>query len=292
MKYILLTIFALLNWSCGTQKVSKNSTNSLKTLIRSDKNVYVENKVFYDEIDFTSFIEENLISHGIYQVNIKSSITFNKCTFLKQVNAFKNKKNNKVITSFLGNLSFIECEFRGEANFRGCTVYGRTDFTNSNFKEATNFEEANFFKNTYFNGCRFEKETRFQNSFFLQKVNFMNTEYKGVANFQNSVFNSELQFSVSKFYKYADFSLIDCRSNIFFNFAEFLKRADFSNSSFGKNIDFNNSKNVTTNFSKCLFKGKTNFFKLTVRDIINFENAYFLMPKPQLEYLNEKVRLN
>lgn len=283
-----MTIF---NSSCATQNVKNKTGESLKDLISQGKDVYVEDKRFENEIDFTSYVNSILVSEGVYQSNIKSSITFKNCIFDKNVKSFKTQQDdNKVtLTSFLGNLSFIECTFNGEVNFRGCTVYGRVDFTKSTFKKVATFEECSFKQNAFFNRSKFEGEHRFQNSFFLQKANFMNTEYYQNASFQNCTFNSELQLSASKFYKYADFSLIDCRGNTLFNYSEFNERADFSNSYFGRNVDFVNTQNNQTTFNKSRFMGNTKFFKLTVSESISFKSCFFLFGKPQVDIPKGKV---
>lgn len=290
MKYIILAFITIINSFCTTQNVNNKTGVSLEDFIRQGKDVYVEDKRFENEIDFTSYVNNILVSEGVYQSNIKSSITFKNCVFDKSVKSFKSQDENKVtVASFLGSLSFIECTFNNEVNFRGSTVYGRVDFTKSIFKKTANFEECSFKQNVFFNWSKFEEEHRFQNSFFLQKANFMNTEYYQNASFQNCTFNAEVQLSASKFYKYADFSLLDCRGNILLNYSEFIDRADFSNSYFGQNVDFVNTQNNQTTFNKSRFMGNTKFFKLVVSKSITFKNCFFLLEKPQIDIPKEKV---
>lgn len=290
MKYIILALVTIFNSSCATQNVKNKTGISVEDLIKQGKDVYIEGKKFEHEIDFTSYLSSVLISEGVYQCNIKSCITFKNCVFDKNVKSFKTQGDNKVtVTSFFGNLSFIDCVFNSEVNFRGSTVHGRVDFTKSTFKSTANFEECSFTQNTFFNWSKFEGEHRFQNSFFQQKANFMNTEYYQNASFQNCTFNAEFQISASKFYKYADFSLIDCRANTLFNYSEFKKKADFSNAYFAQNLDFVNTQNNQTTFNNSRFMGNTNFSKLMVSESVSFKSCFFLFNKPQIDIPKEKV---
>ncbi|MCB0843485.1 MAG: pentapeptide repeat-containing protein [Bacteroidetes bacterium] len=289
MKYLILLSIIILHTSCATQNMSKQKGNSLGDLIKTHQDVYIENQTFEDAVDFTSFLKKHLISEGIYQVHINSGLTFKNCVFKKPVYSFINDGSNVVITTFGKNLSFIECVFEDEVNFRGSTVSGRTDFTKSTFKGLANFEETTFHQNTFFNWAKFEKEHRFQNSYFLQKANFMNTEYFANASFQSSTFHSELQLSASKFYKYADLSLIDCRGNALFNYTEFWERADLSNSTFSQNFDFVSTQNQRTNFRGCKFMGQTKFFKSTVAEALDFSKCFFLFGKPEMNLGADKL---
>lgn len=290
MKYFLLVIVALTQLSCATQNSSNNEDNSMKKLIQNEQHVYIENQTFDEVLDFTSFFSTHLISDGVYQVNIKSGITFKKCTFNKPVSAFKKMENgNIVLTAFKGNVSFIDCIFMDEVNFRGSSVVGRTDFTGSSFNKSANFEELNCHENAFFNKCVFEGSLRFQNAFFNQKANFMNAEFYDTVSFQSSLFNSESQFSAAKFYKYADFTLIDCRGRSLFNYAEFMDKADLSHSIFLQDFDFISTKNKTTRFNSCRFLGNVRFNKMEVISAFSIKGSSFLLETPEINIPSERL---
>ncbi len=290
MKHFALVLVALLQMSCATQNSSTNDDNSMKSLIKNKQSVYIENKTFNEIIDFTSFLESNLISEGIYQTQINSSITFKNCIFNKPVTALgKTQNGNIVFTFFESNVTFIDCIFQEDVNFRGCSIYGRTDFTGSSFNANANFEEINFHENAYFNKTVFEGKLRFQNAVFSQKANFLNAEFNDDVSFQNSLFNSEFQCSTGRFFKYADFTLIDCRGKVFFNYAEFKDKADFSYAVFMQDFDFINTKNYTTNFNNSRFFGTARFNKIEVISSLSLKDSYFLLGNPVLEVASEKL---
>jgi len=290
MKYVLLLMAALTQLSCATQNASNNKDNNLKQLIQNEQHVYIENQTIDELLDFTSFFNTHLISEGVYQVNIKSSITFKKCIFNKSVNAFRKMENgNIVLTAFQGNVSFIDCIFMDDVNFRGSSIVGRTDFTGSSFNKSANFEELNCHENAFFNKCVFEESLRFQNAFFNQKANFMNTKFYGTVSFQSSLFNSESQFSAATFYKYADFTLIDCRGKSLFNYTEFMDKADLSHSIFLQDFDFISTKNKTTHFNSCRFLGNVRFNKMEVSSTLSINDSYFLLQTPEIDIPLEKL---
>jgi hypothetical protein len=283
MKYLILLFAIAFHSSCATQNISQQKGTNLSQLIKNHQDVYIENQTFEDEIDFTSFLKKHLVSEGVDQVHIQSGITFKNCVFKKPVRSFVSTESQVTLSHFEKNLTFLECTFEDEVNFRGSQINGRVDFTKSTFRGVANFEETRYQQNAFFNWCKFEKEHRFQNSFFLQKANFMNTEYVDNASFQSSTFNAELQLSASKFYKYADLSLIDCRGNALFNYTEFWDRADISNAHFGQNFSFVSAQNQRTNFGRTKFMGTSVFHKSMATESISFKECFFLLGKPQIE---------
>jgi hypothetical protein len=226
----------------------------------------------------------------MYQVDIKSSVTFKNCVFKKKVSAYHVSGNEIVLTNFQSNVSFIDCKFYDVVNLRAANVFGRLDFSKSKFYEGAVFEEISCHQNAYFSDGYFDKEVRFQNSFFTQKANFMNAQFNAAVSFQNAIFNAETQFSVTKFLGYADFSLIDCRANFFFNYAVFQDRAVLSNAVFGRDINFSSTKNKMTTFDKSRFLGKTEFAKIEVSEMVSFKQCFFQFNQPIIDFLpTEKV---
>lgn len=294
MKYILILLI-FLNTFCSSQNtLQKQNDGNLKELLQAGKDVFIENQVFAHDIDITSLLASNLISQGIYQAKTISSITFKNCRFEGKVTAFNNKGDGAVINvSFLSNLSFIECIFNNDVNFRNSSVYGLTDFTKSAFNKKANFEECTFYQNAYFNTCTFADEVRFQNAFFMKKANFMNAEFNKNVSFQNATFNSELQFGVGKFHGYAEFSLIKCNENSFFNYCEFDGNSNFNNARFTGNADFLKVKFKNGEFKNTSFYGEPRFLESTVIDDINFEKSFFLLGTPDLSFfLKAKINIS
>src|SRR3954470_8979705 len=174
MKY-LFSLLILSSLACSPKS---DTLDKLRELIKSGKDVYVENVDFTGDLDLTTFLDKNLISEGVYQAKTSSSITFNNCRFNGKVIAFRTENNASTVVSFLSNVSFINCHFSDEVNFRGSSILGRTDFAKSVFDKKVNFEECTFYQNAYFNSCTFNDELRFQNAFFIKNGNFSDAKFQ------------------------------------------------------------------------------------------------------------------
>ena len=239
------------------------------------------------QFHFTQF-KKNLISEGIYQVRIVSSVTFQNCIFKGKVISYKKDSNNAIIlTSFQSNLSFIGCTFHNEVSFRAATILGRTDFTETSFLKTASFEECTFFQNAYFRASTFHEELRFQNAVFMQKANFLNAEFDVTASFQQATFHSEAQFSSAKFMGYADFGLIRCHGNFFANYAVFDNRAIFNSGFYNCQFDLMNINFKRCEIMNCQFFGKARFLKSTVAEQLSFDNSYFLLGMPDLSSFDQ-----
>ncbi len=287
MKTYLLFL-SLLSLSCKMMDGKKGNGDIVKENFAAGKDIFIENKDIDQEIDFTLYAKDNLMSVGISQVKTVASVTFKDCKFKKRVAAFRNDAKGKkvIMTHFLSNLSFINCRFEEDFDFRGVTVAGKTDFSNSIFYKKVNLEEASFGGNAYFNNGSFEEEVRFQNSFFQQKANFMNTKFDKVASFQSAVFNHELQFSSSRFKAYADFSLIECHARSFFNYTDFQKKAVFSNANFSNDVQYVGAKFNIGEWHQVRFLGASSFVKCTVEDNLGFKECYHPFQNLDLSHLS------
>jgi len=281
MKHMLLFLVIAFNTTCATSNMPVKATN-LEEMIRNGEDLYFENQTFEEDIDFTKILKPNMISEGIYQVRIVSSVTFKNCTFNGKVVTYNRDENRTILSAFQSNLTFIGCTFNEDASFRASSVMGRTDFTGSTFIKTSNFEECTFFQNVYFRKAVFHEELRFQNAFFMQKVNFLNAEFDENASFQGSTFNSEAQFSTTKFAGYADFTLINWNQNCFFDFAEFMDRAVFNSSDFKNRVDFVSVQFNYCEIMNCRFLGEIRFTESSVSKKIIFDNSKFLYALPDL----------
>ncbi len=279
MKIYLIILTGLLMTTCASGNISKEKAD-FKDLIIAGQDVFIKDQTFKGDIDFTQF-EKNLISEGIYQVRIVSSVTFQNCTFDGKVIAYKkNEDNTSTLTSFQSNLSFIGCVFNDEVSFRASSVMGRADFTKSSFSKTTSFEECTFFQNAYFRSSTYHEELRFQNTVFMQKANFLNAEFDVTASFQHAIFHAEAQFSSSRFMGYVDFGSLSCKGNFYANNAEFADRAIFNNSFFGRQTELNGVSFNYCEIKNCRFFGRTRFMETSVKEHLFFDNSFFLLGGP------------
>lgn len=278
--------------TCASSNVSQNK-GSYEDLIIAGKDVYFKDITFTEDIDFTKF-EKNLISEGVYQVRIVSSVTFQNCTFKGKVISYKkNEDGSVVLASFQSNLSFIGCNFGDEVSFRAASVLGRADFTSSAFSKTASFEECTFFQNAYFRASNYHEEVRFQNAVFMQKANFLNAEFDVTVSFQQAVFHSEAQFSNVKFIGYADFGLLNCYGNFFANYAIFANQAIFNNGFYNSQADFISIDFKQCEMKNCRFFGETRFTKSTVKERLLLDDSFFLLGMPDISSFEQnKVNLN
>ena len=286
MKIYLILLTAMITANCASCSVPGNK-DIFEDLIREGKDVYFKDVTFENDIDFTQF-DKNLVSEGVYQVRVVSSVTFQDCIFKGKVITYNRDKDNiTTMTSFQSNLSFIGCIFHEEANFRASSILGRADFTNTLFLKTASFEECTFFQNAYFRASSYHEELRFQNAVFMQKANFLNAAFDATASFQHATFHSEAQFSSTKFMGYADFGLISCHGDFFANYAQFNDRAIFNNGFFNGQADLINIKFKYCEIKNCRFYGEARFTKSTAEDFIYFDKAFFLLEKPDFSSFDQ-----
>jgi hypothetical protein len=287
MKIYLFIITGIIMATCASSNGSQNKGN-FEDLITDGKDVFFKDMTFDHDIDFTQF-NKNLISEGVYQVRIVSSVTFQNCTFKGKVTAYRKDDNNDIIlTSFQSNLSFIGCVFHNDVSFRAASVLGRTDFTSASFLKSVSFEECTFFQNAYFRASTYHEESRFQNAVFMQKANFLNAEFDVTASFQQATFHSEAQFSSVKFMGYADFGLISCHGNFFANYAVFANRSIFNSGSYNGQVDLINITFKQCEIKNCHFFGETRFLKSTVDEHLSFDNSFFLLGMPDISSFDQE----
>jgi len=292
-KLLPILVLALLTIKCSSNNSNQNMKDLEKT-IRDGENIYIENKTFNQAIDFTKLAQATLVNKGLKTVRIISSITFSNCTFNEEVIAFSiDESDIRTTTLFQSNLSFIGCTFNAPVNFRGISVSGMVVYSGSFFENTSNFEEASFQQLAFFNNASFHKELRFQNAFFMQRANFINVQFDENASFQGATFNSTAQFSNTRFYGYADFSLVKWKEDVFFNYAELADRSTFSSSRFWGFADFLTVTFGTAEMMNCEFFGKLSLNGSTIAKQLMFQNNYFLIEEPDLEFLEkEKLKID
>jgi hypothetical protein len=292
MRISLFILTGFILATCASSNVPQNK-GKFEDMIIAGKDVFFKDMTFNNDFDFTQF-NKNLISEGVYQVRIVSSITFQNCTFNGKVIAYEKGGDFTItLSSFQSNLSFIGCIFNNEVNFRAASVAGRTDFTNAAFFKGANFEECTFFQNAYFRASIYYQELRFQNAVFMQKANFLNAEFDTTTSFQQAKFHGEAQFSSTKFLGYSDFGLISCHDNFFANYAVFIDRAIFNNGFYSSQADFNNVSFQQCEMMNCRFFGETRFLKSTVEHQLLLDNSFFLFKMPDLSSFDqEKLSLS
>jgi len=287
MHHYLILLIALAA-ACTAPTRQPTPVDDWTERLRNGEDVFVEGQSITREIDLTRLLALHPTGPGSAGVKTGASLTFQNCRFLGRVSAFAEDPDGKrILATFLGNVSFIDCEFREEVSFRGSTILGLADFSRSRFFGDVNFEEASFRGHASFKDCRFYGKLRFQNAFFHQRISFMNAEFSRAVSFQQATFYGEAQFSVTRFQDYADFSLIHCQNDCFFNYSRFDDRCTFLSSYFAKRADFQAVSFAEATFKDSAFLGVTRFHESTVSRQLDFTRCFFLRGRPALSSFGE-----
>ena len=249
--------------SDGTDNKSENMSKDVKasTIIASldsGQNVYYEDKIIWDDLDFTELKNRNKISGKKNKVFVTGSVTFINCVFMNEVKAYNDSKG-VYVTSFSRNLSFVGCDFQNSADFTESVVHEDLFVSGCTFRQNFNMRGMrSAHKKACFDNNVFEKEVDFKNSVFGE-VDFKHSEFNHSADFQNSVFGSidfghsefkqfagfqkciarSMFFGNVKFDGYADFAYISV-DNAVFNYSVFADKVDFSHSHFDNRFESTN----------------------------------------------------
>lgn len=254
----------------------------VKKIIKGEQ-IHYKDITIAGDIDFTSIVDEQPESGGLFRSTINSPITFLNCTFEGKVTAFRVDENrNSHCVRFSQNLSFLNSQFKEDVNFREVFVVGICSFSSSVFYKEASFNSAYFlYKDTYFSNTLFKDKAKFQRVVFNGNAHFLKSEFNKSAIFQKVKFNSIAQFGAAKFMAYADFSNTHAQKGYIFNYARFASKAMFSNSVIFDRFDMND----------CLFEdllsGKnSNFYcvlelqRANAKASIDLTNATFLKGYP------------
>lgn len=258
----LLTVFALLTQpGCQASPDAPAADDSdFRSRIAKGKDVLVENQEITEALDFCSLAPVYVLGSGVQRVQINSSVTFRKCRFRAKVSASLREPGKPMTAAgFAKNLTFEECTFDEEVDFRACSVQDLANFAKCTFAKKANFEECDFANYAIFTGSHFQQDVRFQNSFFRKRGDFLHVEFGGSVNFQGAVFTLDAQFGNVKSYKSADFTLVQFNGHAFFNYAELHGRTQFDDCWFKGRSEFMQSKLVDVSMKNCRFFGRPRF---------------------------------
>ena len=210
--------------------------------------------------------------------------------------------------SEMKDVSFKNCTFKGNSDFRKVSFKGKSEFLNCTFEPLTNapneqvlFSDSTFEGKTDFTGSSFNVKTNFSypDSYFRQKPKGCyfkdNVDFKG-CNFSEVIFEEDTNFSESIFGKEGDTSSYEVyfndakfKKNIRFHFCQFYNEVSFYNTSFEKLTDFYLVKFYKAQqfhltdfldraiFSNTIFYREAQFLynKVENNSYINFESAIF-----------------
>ena len=265
MKTLLFTcILLFVCFGCsGTEKKEMKASEIVKT-VKKGKPVLIVNRIIFDDLDLTTAGKPFVRNANMLQVEIPSNIYFDGCVFLGKVTSNGKHGNRSVQSCFRNNLSFVGCDFRGDVDFDGATVFGAVNFGRSVFRENASFTDMTVWaKDSYFSEMKAEKNFLMVNSFFAGSLHFTDAAFDRLASFQETSVRGKLVFNNGVFAERAGFDLMEVYGSAFFNYVKFDGTADFSNTRFM----------YAVNFVKTVFNAQASFEKAMFMHSVHFEEV-------------------
>ncbi|HMQ46141.1 MAG TPA: pentapeptide repeat-containing protein [Saprospiraceae bacterium] len=300
MRWILMLFLGLSGLCLWCSNLTSNaeitqemvSADKILKNLQKGEAIYLTNAVISGDLDLTQ-LPGQLVNLDYYVTVIDAQITFVNCEFKGKVLAYRKGDKTQHATRFTKGLSFIECTFRKEFNFKGSVVDGLASFPGTYFEEAVHFETATFRHDANFSKSIYMRDLYFQECRFAQAAQFMNANIGGIANFQGCTFGGDAQFGVAEFHAYADFSRVSFQEGVFLDYTKFHDRAVFSNVLFKGRMDLKGGLfEKDASFKGSLFYGKTRFFQSTFDAALDLSGTTFMTGQPDMNELNLKDQKN
>jgi hypothetical protein len=283
IQFLIITVFSLiLSCSSSLKTVTIKSEDVLK-LLDKEKDIYLSNKTITGDLDFTKVKKNYPVSKQLIIAEVSNSVTFVDCKFEGKIIGFSSDSTLGYSTNFEKNLSFVNCEFLDEVNFRQVTINGVANFSQSIFNSKVTFEGAVFYSAAnYFVETIYRDEVKFTKSTFYGYTSFLKSVFEKIAYFKKSTFYGEALFNACNFYGYTDFSSINTLSDFSINSSVFTDEVYFNYAVFQKDAEFNKIQTDTlAEFKEIIFKGNTKFNNSTFKNGTTFKNSYFTLGYPQ-----------
>lgn len=184
-----------------------------------------------------------------YICHVRSKITFENCTFAGEVSGYLNDEDKDELynANFYKSVTFKECIFKDDANFK------YSDFPKATTFEGSTFEEEAFFKYSHFND-----DISFADVDFEGEATFKYTEFPNGVNFKNANFRNDANFKYTKFPKGVDFTNVIFKRDANFKYAKFRDPSHFKNTDFGSRADFKYTKINGRSFVSYLLENRKN----------------------------------
>lgn len=230
IKRISIVVFGVfLLFACMAPRTTNKDTAGTEPVLIKDMH-------FKNVIDFTAIPPSGI--DGVKGDFRNRDIRFVNCTFDKAVLGYINSEGREMVSQFYGDISFENCFFNDEVDFRKAAFHGKVYFSKCKFMEKTNFQDATFMQYASYYGSEFSKELFFQNARFYNRASFMEITAAYHLMFQSAQFRDDVNFSVSKAFDYVDFSLCRFYGKASFNYLEWTDRITFNKSVFFLNAEF------------------------------------------------------
>jgi uncharacterized protein YjbI with pentapeptide repeats len=143
--------------------------------------------------------------HQMYESEIEVPVSFTNCTFLGNVLAYYNFKNETFVAHFEKDAVFKNCIFKKDSEFKYSEFNGVANFSGCTFEEVANFKYAEFSSGPIFSNAKFEDDADFKYTEFPAETAFDHATFRGLANFKYAKFRSPLKMEGAAFKGDEDF---------------------------------------------------------------------------------------
>jgi len=248
-----LTVFITAKISFGQEQISHKNHNY--SLIINDSLCFDKDSPSEDRVVGAAWLKETAQRGvNIYVENaiIKDPIDFRYFTFEGEV-VFK-------ATQFLSDVQFSYATFKRIVRIQSSTFHENVDFSIAKFELSASFDSTTFFKSSTFSHAIFLKRSTFLSTIFKKDANFESILAEQSADFSKSVFMAKTDFNGSHFLSESAW-FFDCH---FYGKADFagakMDQACFNGSIFKSEVSFNHAEIKSgLLISDCKFDGPTNF---------------------------------
>jgi len=282
----LITTIAGLQLMCSSN--SKQNTAGSMTAeellrkIEKGEDLHLKDQVFTEDIDLTQ-LSATLANVNYYTVAIGSQITFEGCTFKGKFLAYHIDKEQQRACHFQKGITFMDCIFREEVNFKGSTIQGLANFSKSYFEQEAHFEGCRFQSDANFSNTVYLKDIFFQQAHFTKASTFMNANLGGILSFQGAQFDAPAQLGVCEFHEYADFSTAVFNRGAFLDYSKFHGQAVFSNVIFRDRAEFKSCEfDQIANFKGATFYGLSRFNESIIKGAFSLKDTRFVYGPPEM----------
>lgn len=224
------------------QVQAQNSINASEVLALLDagKEVSIENTTIQGDLNFTQLANkekdtrERWGGNENYLAHVRNTVSFRNCTFTGKVLGYyriegqrRRDKDQLFNVDFHEAVTFQNCKFNKEVNFKYTEFVQGASFAQSAFRQEALFKYTEFAATTDFSDVTIGGASTFKYTEFPAGVTFANTTFGGNAIFKYTQFPAGVNFSSAKFQQKADFK-----------YTEFSTPSNFDDTDFGRYVDF------------------------------------------------------
>lgn len=237
---LLCSLFVTTLFCFSLAAQNQVSANEIISQLNNGQDVSMSNVTITGDLDFRQLNDREAErgngwgNQEAYRYHVRNRLSFVNCTFEGRVLAYVTEeervtRNTKAIhnTDFHAAVTFENCRFKEEANFKYTDFDEAISFVGSTFEEFAGFKYTQFQDMASFVGVKLQEKADFKYAEFPESVNFSSAEFGDEATFKYTKFGDAPDFSSAKF-----------RREVSFKYTDFPRGTDFTGTDFGDDADF------------------------------------------------------